>query len=262
MTVAIMFIGNAGAGKSTLLSQIGGGFESGVKFRSGYTKDIFEQRINIKGNEVVLMDVPGLFEPNEGQTKFNAKMLSDALRRGYDYKLFFVLKAGNRGTDNAEMMMMSKVADYARRMNDTSVSFRVIVNQIMDQEVYDMYRDHLQQDNCQRLFKSLKNDMGLSFDIKIDKVILLRFNTAYVEGQQFRDIIAEEVHQHSAFRLDIIKDLVVSNMDLEFFQKLLMALLAVVHAWTSDDEVTPFELLGIAVQAFMNNSDSTDKQPE
>ncbi|KAF9112127.1 hypothetical protein BGX27_003940 [Mortierella sp. AM989] len=227
MTIAVLFFGNAGAGKSTLLSQIGGNFESGVKFRGGFTKDIYEDWVNINGNDVLLMDVPGLFEPDNEQTEFNAKKLTEALNRGYHYKLYFVLRASNRGPDDAEMVMMAKVNECVRQANGAQVSFRVIVNQIPDQGVYDMYEQYIARDNFKSLFRGL-NIQGFSFDIKIDNVTLICFNTAEVKANELKNKIAQEVEAHHATPLSRIKNFLVSNMDLKFFAKALVALLVVV----------------------------------
>ncbi|KAF8976092.1 hypothetical protein BGZ46_008580 [Entomortierella lignicola] len=250
MTIAIIFIGNSGVGKSTLLSQIGGNFQSGVKFRKGFTKDIFEETVQVNGKEIVLMDVPGLFEPDNAETEKNARMLASALNRGYDYKVFFVLKANNRGPDDAEMVMMAKFNEQARRIDGAKISFRVIVNQIMDQEVYDIYRDNVAGDNFRGLFSSL-NLRGFSFDIKIDKVILLWFNTESVQQQQFRDIIANEIEQHQAFSLQKIKEFIVSNVDLDLFQRAIKALLVMAGIWmNSKEKVSSIDLIRGGLQAF------------
>ncbi|KAF8985400.1 hypothetical protein BGZ46_004512 [Entomortierella lignicola] len=235
MTVAIIFIGNAGSGKSTLLSQVGGDFKSGVNFRKGLTKDISERLVNINGKEVVLMDIPGLFEPDNEETEYNAKKMSEALRRGYDYKIFFILKASNRGPDNAELLMMSKVNNYVRQVDGAKVSFRMIVNQITDREVYAMYKNIIQHDNCQSLFSGLKIE-NYSFNIKIDNVILLDFNIADVEQKNFRNVIARQIDEHKQFRLRDLQDFVVSNVDLKLFKEAMMFLVAVLGAWFTSGE--------------------------
>ncbi|KAF8986331.1 hypothetical protein BGZ52_009093 [Haplosporangium bisporale] len=92
---ALLLLGNASAGKSTLLAQLGGKFDSGAKFRRGFTKDISEELVKVQGENVRLIDVPGLFEPSNKETQPNAQKLNEALSLGYSYQIYFVLKAGN-----------------------------------------------------------------------------------------------------------------------------------------------------------------------
>lgn len=41
---AVMLLGNVGAGKRSLLTQLGGtNFKSGLTFRTGFIKDIYEE---------------------------------------------------------------------------------------------------------------------------------------------------------------------------------------------------------------------------
>ncbi|KAG0324735.1 hypothetical protein BG000_002092 [Podila horticola] len=135
---AVMLLGNAGSGRAPFsLNSVAPYFR--------YTKDIYEEWVILNGEPVCLIDVPGLYEPSETETKFNAQKLNLALSRDYEYKLFFVLKAGNRGPDDGEMVTMSKISESIKQVNGCRVFFRVIVNQIMDQRVYDMYQDHLRK---------------------------------------------------------------------------------------------------------------------
>ncbi|KAG0310538.1 hypothetical protein BGZ99_000324 [Dissophora globulifera] len=203
--VAVLFIGNIGAGKSTLLSQIGGNFLSGVSFRQGYTTRISEQEITLDGKSVVLMDIPGLFEPEEDATQKNAKILTEALRMDYDFKLFFVLKACNRGVNDEDLILMSKVNEcICQAQTKTKIDFRVIINQIMDDEVYNLYRDIMAIDNFRSFFAHLKIS-GYSFnDIRIENVLLLRFDAAKPLRNEFRsEILSDVIKQKSVQKLYI-----------------------------------------------------------
>ncbi|KAG0282416.1 hypothetical protein BGZ96_000494 [Linnemannia gamsii] len=228
-TVAVMFIGNAGAGKSTLLSQIGGTFKSGAKFRQGFTQDITEEWVELNGEEILLVDVPGLFEPDNKRTKRNAELLSEALKKGYDYKLYFVLKASNRGPDDADMVMMSRINECIQQANGAKVSFRVIINQIQDDEVEKMYRTEVAEDNFKSLFESLDIE-NFSFDINIDSVTLVRFNEQAVKNRDadqykiLRDTISSEVREQKKARVSLVKDIELTNEDLKLYQKALLAL--------------------------------------
>jgi len=67
----------------------------------GVTKVVREEEVQIGRQRIVLIDVPGLYEPDESETKHNANELTKALsKKGYDYKLYFVMKAENRGPLN------------------------------------------------------------------------------------------------------------------------------------------------------------------
>ncbi|KAF9382712.1 hypothetical protein CPB97_006995 [Podila verticillata] len=215
---AVLLIGNSGTGKSTLLSQLSSkNFVSGTSLRTGVTKDVREEEIQIGGQSLVLIDVPGLYEPDESETQHNANELTKALsKKGYDYKLYFVMKADNRGPLNSDLVMMSKVNQCIKQVDGSRVSFRIIVNQITDQEVYDLYEQRLANDNFATLFKSLKIP-GYSFDIKIDRVMLLRFSKEAVRKRRFKDVIAADVFEHSQTAINV-EALKVSNEDLSLFE--------------------------------------------
>ncbi|KAF9315811.1 hypothetical protein BG006_003688, partial [Podila minutissima] len=218
---AVLFLGNSGAGKSTLLTQLGAKtFPSGVRFRKGVTKDVYEEEIMLGGKKVLLIDVPGLYEPNENETEFNAKKLSDALSRGYDYKLYFVMKADNRGTPNHDLVMMSKINRRIKKVDGARISFRIIINQITGKNMHDMYEEEVGKDNFESLFKTLNESMeipGFSFDIKIDSVMLLMYSEEDVKNRGFAVKIAEDVCQHSQVQIDMDADLKASNEDLTLF---------------------------------------------
>ncbi|KAI9241258.1 MAG: hypothetical protein BYD32DRAFT_484265 [Podila humilis] len=190
---AILLFGNAGAGKSTLLNQLGGTkFKSGATFRKGYTKEVEEEQVTLSnGQTVMLVDVPGLFEPNEDNTKNNALQLNAALKLDYDFKLFFIMKADNRGPSDAEM--------------------------IMSDDVSKIYEDYVAKDNCKSLFEGL-DIPGFSFDIKVDSVMLLRYSPEDVSCGGFKAKMEKEVYQHSQEHIHMEKPLEFTNNDLKLYQ--------------------------------------------
>ncbi|KAF9435840.1 hypothetical protein BGZ76_005415 [Entomortierella beljakovae] len=222
MTVAVIFIGNAGAGKSSLLKLLGGtGFATGTKFRGGITKDIQEEWATVNGEQVVLMDVPGLFEPDNNETVLNSAKLTQALQRGYEYKLYFVLHAHNRGPPNEELIMMHKVNECVRQAG-SGATFRIVVNQVPDDDVYNLYQEALCNDNCRRFFSDLSIE-GYSFDsIKISEVILVRFNSSDIKDTNgtLARTLARNVRSHKAATVTLSKPIRASNQDLNFFQQL------------------------------------------
>ncbi|KAF9168583.1 hypothetical protein DFQ26_005614 [Actinomortierella ambigua] len=182
-----MYIGNSGVGKSTLLNKLGGDFVAGVSWRKGLTQSVSEQWVNIKGKNVLLIDVPGLFEPKDGETKNNARMLTEALRRGYRYNLTFVLRANNRGFEEADLLMMSKVNEYVRGLDGLKVTYKVIINQIMDDAVYNMYNESVVKDNFKSQFAELEEE-GYHFDIKINSVLQLRHDQDFVQQRTSKEL--------------------------------------------------------------------------
>ncbi|KAG0029640.1 hypothetical protein BGZ81_003567 [Podila clonocystis] len=221
---AVLLLGNAGAGKSSLLTQLGGTiFKSGAAFRTGFTKDIYEEWVMLNGTPVCLIDVPGLFESSEKETQFNAQKLTLALSRDYEYKLYFVMKADNRGPPDAEMVMMSKINESIKQVNGCRVSFRVIVNQIMSPEVYDMYDEGLAKDNFQSLFATL-DIPGFSFDIKIDGVMLLEYDEEGLRNKKFSERVTQDVSEHCQSAIQVHKGIKVSNKELKAYQKAILAL--------------------------------------
>ncbi|KAF9344924.1 hypothetical protein BGX26_003743 [Mortierella sp. AD094] len=227
--VAVLLIGNAGCGKSALLNQLGGNFPSDVSFRTGLTQEITEQSVIINGAEVTLIDVPGLYAPdNDDETERNARSLRDSLSRGYEYKLYFVLEGKNRGPDNAELAMMSRVSQCVKSIDGAQVTFRVIVNQITSRRVYEMYRSKLASDNFESFFSKLNNapeDHPFRFDIQIDHVELILHDESAIANNTLKDRIAQDVETHKQTLLSV-GELNISNADLHVLQKALLALSA------------------------------------
>lgn len=194
-TVIIM-IGNPGSGKSTLLSQLGARtFPSGVRFRGAITEDVNEEEVMLYGQRVLLVDVPGLIDPRRNQTESNARKLTDALSRDFDFKLYFIMQASDRGPIDSDLVMMSKINECVRQTNGSRVSFCLIVNKIVDQSTFEMYQEEIAKDNCQFLFDTL-DIPNCSFDIIIDSVMLLRFSKEAMDHQGFKDVLAHDVSKH------------------------------------------------------------------
>ncbi|KAF9097775.1 hypothetical protein BGX27_000912 [Mortierella sp. AM989] len=197
---AVVFIGNAGAGKSTLLSQIGGNFKSGSTFRSGYTKNVSEKTVTLDSEEVVLIDVPGLLEPNPRNIPINAGKIANALNRRYNYKLFFVLRAKNSGIDDAEVEMMVKLSECVRQEDGSKVPFGVFINQIQSQRVFDMYHEKVIKDNFSEFFNSLKGERPTA-DVEIDCVNPFWFDEDGIENFTLRDTVVKAIASHKAVQL-------------------------------------------------------------
>ncbi|KAF8940774.1 hypothetical protein BGZ58_004900 [Dissophora ornata] len=220
--VAVLFIGNTGSGKSTLLSQIGGNFPAGLSFRKGFTTEISETRIDINGQPVVLMDVPGLYEPDESRTKRNAQALTEALKKGYDYKIYFVVKADNRGLPNQDWVVMSKVNECVRQVGGAKVEFRVIINQIMSKKIREWCKQQFCHDNFQSAFESLKME-GYFFDIKISGVLLVMFDEAALENMALGDDILREVREQMPVPVSLHKNIEATNKDVTTFKAAIAA---------------------------------------
>ncbi|KAF9313938.1 hypothetical protein BG006_004046, partial [Podila minutissima] len=187
------------------------------------TKSIEEERVALSnGQTVMLIDVPGLFESSDAATKDNASKLNAALNLDYEFKIFFVMKADNRGPSDPEMVMMSKINECIKTVTGSRVSFRLIVNQIMSDEVYKMYEDYVAKDNCKSFFDGL-DIQDFSFDIKIDSVMLLRYSLEDIDCGGFRGKMEKEVYQHSPVVIKMRKPLEFSNKDLEMYEVSLKA---------------------------------------
>lgn len=176
---AILFIDSSKGGWNST-------FARGVKYRNIANKDILEETIILGGKRVRQIVVPDLFESN---TAFDSQKLTDALSRGYDYQLFFIMQASNRGPSDNELIKMSKINGCIKRISGLRISFHVIVNKIEFEEVYDMYRDNLAHDNCKSLFESLEIP-GFSFNIKPASVSLVRLEG---EEESIKRILCEVV---------------------------------------------------------------------
>lgn len=106
------------------------------------------------------MYIPGMYESSNERIKHNASQLTEAIRKGYNHKLYFALKADNRGPQDPELVMMAKVNECVKRIDGSKVTFRIIFNQIHDDATYNMYRDELAYDNFKSLFDTLPGLQG------------------------------------------------------------------------------------------------------
>ncbi|KAG0269321.1 hypothetical protein DFQ27_004005 [Actinomortierella ambigua] len=244
-TIAIMYIGNSGAGKSTLLNKLGGKFRTAVSWRTGVTTSIAESHVELKGEKVLLMDVPGLFEPTDDETARNARMLTHALRRGYRYNLTFVLKASNRGFEEADLLMMSKVNEYVRGVDGSKVTYKMIINQIMDDAVYNMYNETVVKDNFKSLLAELQME-GYHFDITINSVLLLRYDQAFVERRTSKELTEFECRWQRKAPVALDTDIFATYKDLGFFKKLMRYIRLSVRG-TQASAATPTSTVASAV---------------
>ncbi|KAF9167395.1 hypothetical protein DFQ26_004724 [Actinomortierella ambigua] len=244
-----MYIGNPGAGKSTLLNKLGD-FPTGVSWRKGLITSIAETQVELNGEKVLLMDVPGLFEPTDDETARNARMLTQALRRGYRYNLTFVLRASNRGFDEADLLMMSKVNEYVRGVDGSKVTYKMIINQIMDDGVYNMYNETVVKDNFKSQFAALQME-GYHFDITINSVLLLRYNDAFVKKRTSKELTEFECHWQRKAPVALDTDISATYRDLGFFSKLFNAATHSPMAMTPTSTVASAMTGALVVGAFM-----------
>ncbi|KAG0199423.1 hypothetical protein BGX28_007320 [Mortierella sp. GBA30] len=203
--VAVMFIGNKGSGKSTLLKQVGGtNFESGITDFEGLTTEVQEQTVILDSQVVTLIDTPGLYDVDDATTGGNAKKLSEALSRGYHYKLFFVVMAHSRTLSNEDLALLSRVNEAVHQSDMGKVEFHIIVNQIQSPREYSRYERHA-RDNFESYFQKLskKKIEGFSFDINVEGALLLPYDEVAVEHNGFRDQLAEQVMAQSSVPLHI-----------------------------------------------------------
>ncbi|KAK3808460.1 MAG: hypothetical protein J3Q66DRAFT_417009 [Benniella sp.] len=215
---AVIFLGNIGAGKSTLLSQLtekDREFPSGISFMSGLTKEVSEQTVYINGERVILMDTPGLYEISNQATKANAEKLTEALRKGYNYKIFFVLKATNRGLASGDLALMSNVNKSVRQVDGAKVEYQVIINQIEDDETYEMYVRNVANDNFRRVLESLDPE-EYDLDIQLRGVILIRSDKAAVKSKLLKDVIIQQVQAQTPVQVQA-EPIVTDNKDLNMF---------------------------------------------
>ncbi|KAG0224183.1 hypothetical protein B0O80DRAFT_438630 [Mortierella sp. GBAus27b] len=215
-TTAVVFIGNVGAGKSTLLSQLGANFDSGVSFMEGLTKEVSEQVVTLNGRQVILMDVPGLYEFDDETTMSNALKLTEALRKHYRYKLFFVLKADSRGLTSKDVALMSTVNKYVRQANGDKVEFRVIINQVYDDKVYHMFDENVVKDNFRQVFENARLNQ-YDLDIEISSVMLIRFDEAAVHFKRLKEDLSREIEAQPGILVKLEHDIKAENGDLARF---------------------------------------------
>ncbi|KAF9537807.1 hypothetical protein EC957_007655 [Mortierella hygrophila] len=225
-------------GKSALLNQLGGDFKSGFSERHGVTANIVEKRVLLGGEWVVLMDVPGLIEPSDEATKRNSRLLVEALSRGYNYKLIFVVQASNRTMTTDDMTLISEVnrclvdagmlqgqdgasgrgevglyafsdEEYELPSSLPKISFRIIVNGVSGQKMYNSY-EWFVQDKFQSFFAD-NDTKETPFDIQVDDVLLLPADDDAVEKGGFKEDLTRFVTKQKAVPVSIASKINVND---------------------------------------------------
>ncbi|KAF9365425.1 hypothetical protein BGX34_010052 [Mortierella sp. NVP85] len=208
---AVIFIGNIGAGKSTLLTQLGGNFHSDVGFMEGVTKEVSEQTVLLDGERLILMDTPGLHEISKEATMANAEKLTRALEKGYEYKLFIVLAAHNRGLQPRDLALISAVNKSVRQADGANVEFGIIVNQIEGDAVYNMYAKDFSK-KLQRL-RGVPILKKYGLDIQVGSVTLVRFEKEDVLAERVRDALVQPIKDQVPIKICLSGPIVTQKDD-------------------------------------------------
>ncbi|KAF9578186.1 hypothetical protein BGW38_006149, partial [Lunasporangiospora selenospora] len=210
--IAVMFIGNKGVGKSALLSQLGGHFASGFSFVEPVTTTVTEELVTIEGKQLILMDVPGLYEVDSGETEINSGKLTEALSRGYHYKLFFVVSGNSRTLSADDLALMARVNEAVRKVDGAEVEYRVIVNQIRGEREYQGYLECMTRDNLHVYLSKLKEKTeSFSFDIRIKHILLLRYDEWAIDNSGFYQQLALQVMSQKAVTVTVKRIITDSN---------------------------------------------------
>ncbi|KAG0038446.1 hypothetical protein BGZ82_000200 [Podila clonocystis] len=94
------------------------------------------------------------------------------------------------------MVMKSKINECVKQADGTRVSLRIIVNQTMNDEVYNVYKAEMADDNCKSFFETL-DIPKFSLNIKIDGVMLLRYDENGVRNGNFKNEIGADLEKHT-----------------------------------------------------------------
>ena len=107
---AILAVGNPGAGKSTTLNYLAGEvlFESGDSFGGGLTSQL---NVGVSKDNVVFYDTPGLADIS--LRKAAGKAISEALREGGTYKIFFFVSQDAGRPKNEDITTLNLVLEAA-----------------------------------------------------------------------------------------------------------------------------------------------------
>ncbi|KAF8935520.1 hypothetical protein BGZ47_009905 [Haplosporangium gracile] len=180
--MALMSIGNTGVGKSELLNQLRGNFKSGFSERHGAMINITIKTVDLQGETVVLMDVPGLIEPEKEATDRNV----------------------NKCLLKIDMLQSQDGAARGEELYDDSdeknepppcpmISFCIIVDGIPGQRLYETYA--LYVDDKFRSFFADNGTEATPFDIRVGGVLLLRADDDAVASGGFREQLTEFVRE-------------------------------------------------------------------
>ncbi|KAG0021825.1 hypothetical protein BGZ82_011191 [Podila clonocystis] len=108
----------------------------------------------------------------------------------------FMMQADNRGPSDSDMVMMSKINERIRTVHGSRVSFRLIANQVVGDEVHNMYQEEVVSSNFKSAFESLNITKFSFIDITMDNVLLLRYDEEAIKEKTLADALAADVSQH------------------------------------------------------------------
>ena len=121
----IIAVGNPGAGKSTTLNYLAGEviFESGASLGGGLTSEL---SCGKNKDNVMFYDTPGLADFSLREQA--GKAISEALRKGGEYKVFFFVSQDEGRPKNEDVTTMNLVLEAAPEIKN---QYSIIVPKIM-----------------------------------------------------------------------------------------------------------------------------------
>ena len=145
-----LFIGNPGVGKSTLANCIAKEvlFKSGMNFGEGLTNKL-QERLH---NGITYLDTPGLADIK--MRKEAAKAITEALKKGGLYQLFFVVTLEAGRFRPADLATIKLVLGNAKEI----ISYNLIINKL-SRRVYDNLYEN-DQKQLQILAAELDSQVG------------------------------------------------------------------------------------------------------
>ncbi|KAH8554826.1 hypothetical protein BGW37DRAFT_481274 [Umbelopsis sp. PMI_123] len=214
---AVFLCGNSGAGKSTLCNLLGAEFESGFSVGVGLTEKTQYAIVRLSnGDNICLIDAPGLYEANFENVKKNAKEIQQALGMNLAYKICFVLQDNSGRWRSEDVAMIDRVTESIA--TGSEIEYVLIINQIRARN----WKEYQKPDVRAHLMEVLKNVTKKQIDIK--KLCLCPLKDDIEENLETKRHIESCLEIVSAQVLGSINSLQVEENDLKLYQKILIGI--------------------------------------
>jgi hypothetical protein len=185
----------------------------------------------------LLIDIPGLYEPDNRATKLNGAKLMRALSRGYNYKLFFVLSDNNRGPSSEDLALMSKVSYCVRQVSGAKVTVDLIINQIRDEVNFEFWKYLI---DSKELEKKLSIPELDGLNINYSNTTFLMFDRGAIAKNEYEEVLCGTIEAQHPNQIHVVREIVTDNQDYKFFVGLATGIVATTAAVVVVIKVTGF----------------------
>lgn len=192
----ILLLGNTGVGKSALLNVLGGNFESDFSLIGGKTRKVSVSELTVNGNNIRLIDAPGLVEFENDMIKQNIEEVYKAFSYNGKCKLIFVFQSNSGRILPQDAYTLGKIITAV----GTDFDIGLIINKV-DFDDMENYNNESKQKICDQLKKAVHKDLKL----KPEWIICIPYDKK--EINKYANIIENLLKKMTPRKVDIIGEI-------------------------------------------------------